>query len=265
MRASDSPVESNPQLGPSADFRSNSSNAQAGAKNHEPVLLFFYGNGACLAWCDHLMQCLCKMGVTAAVVEYVGYGVSSGKPSERLCYESAEAAYRYWVEQAGVSPDRIIVVGHSLGAAVACDLASRKPVGKLIMLSGFTTLTDAARIHFPWLPVRMLLFSRFDSSSKIPHVKADILFLHGEKDQIVPVEMSRKNFAIAQARMVESKQEIRQDSNGKNSSRLIVFPTANHNLLEEIPEKVYAEIEDFIIFPKKDESSPLKKNGNRVN
>ena len=230
-----------------------------------PVLLFFYGNGACLAWCDHLTKRLSNMGVTAAVVEYAGYGASSGKPSERLCYQSADAAYDYFVEQAGVSPEHIIVVGHSLGAAVACDLASHKPVGKLIMLSGFTTLADAATIHFPWLPVRTLLCSRFDSSSKIPRVKADILFLHGEKDEVVPVEMSRKNFAIAQLREVESKEQSLHNSNEKKTSQLILFPTANHNLFEEIPDKVYAEIEKFIIFPKKDESSPLKKNGNRVN
>ena len=151
-----------------------------------PTVLFFYGNGMCLASSLEEFELFRRLGANVLIPEYPGYGLSGGSPGERSCYQAADASYRHLLGRRDVDPDRIVAAGWSIGGAVAIDLASREPVAGLIALSTFTSLARVAAIHMPFLPHRLLLRHRFESGRKIGKVRAPILLGHGMADRIVP-------------------------------------------------------------------------------
>lgn len=156
---------------------------------HRPTLLYFYGNGTCLQTSLDEFELFRRMGANVLIAEYVGYGLSQGKPSEAACYETADTAYDYLYTRSDVDPARIVAAGGSLGGAIAIDLAARKPVAGLVTFMTFTSLTDVARKHFPLAPVDPLLRYRFDSLTKIRQVRCPVLLVHGQRDLLVPVGM----------------------------------------------------------------------------
>jgi uncharacterized protein len=164
-----------------------------------PTLLYFYGNGMCLNYSAGEFEQFRRLGLNVLIPEYVGYGMSAGKPSERGCQDTADAAYEYLVKARGIKPDRIVVGGWSLGSAVAVDLASRKPIAGLIIFSAFTSGVDMAHRVVPFLPASLLLRHRFDSIRKIPRITCPILIGHGGRDRIVPFEMGKRLAEAAKA------------------------------------------------------------------
>jgi len=172
-----------------------------------PTILFFYGNGMCLADTLEEFEVFRKLGANVLIPEYLGYGLSAGEPSEKACYATADAAYRWLIDSGQVAGERIIVGGWSLGAAVAVDLATRKPVVGLVMLSPFTSVADMAKTHYPMLPASMLLSHRFDSLAKMPRVTCPIIIGHGTLDDIVPYAMSERLAKAARCPVVELRVE----------------------------------------------------------
>jgi fermentation-respiration switch protein FrsA (DUF1100 family) len=157
---------------------------------HCPTILYFYGNGTCLRnVSDTVFDRFRRLGSNVLVPEYVGYGMSSGQPSEIGCRETADAAYEHLIRRPDVDPSHIVVLGRSIGGAVAIDLASSRPVAGLIAMSTFTSLLDMARLHYPFLPVRLLLRHRFESLAKIGRIGSPILLIHGNRDDLVPDAM----------------------------------------------------------------------------
>jgi uncharacterized protein len=157
-----------------------------------PTLLYFYGNGMCLKYSETEFEQFRRLGFNVLIPEYVGYGMSVGKPSERACGATADTAYDYLVKTRGIKPDRIVLGGWSLGGAVAIDLASRRQAAGLIVFSSFTSGIDMAHRLAPFLPASLLLRHRFDNIGKIKHVTCPILIGHGRRDRIVPFEMGKK-------------------------------------------------------------------------
>jgi len=159
-------------------------------------LLFLHGNAGNLY--DRLdnVEKLVESGFNVLILDYRGYGKSEGQPSEEGLYEDAEAGYRYLLDRRGEVPARLVVFGRSLGAAVAIELASRHPCGAVIAESAFTSALALGRLHYGWLPGLVLrgMTQRFDSISKVARLRAPALFVHGEVDGIVPVEMGRELF-----------------------------------------------------------------------
>ncbi len=164
-----------------------------------PTLLYFYGNGMCLNLAGDEFERFRRLGLNVMIPEYVGYGMSAGKPSERGCQDTADAAYGYLIRTHGLKPDRIVVGGWSLGAAVAIDLASRRPAGGLVAFSAFTSGVDMAHRLLPFLPASLLLRHRFDSIRKIGGITCPILIGHGRQDRIVPFEMGERLARTARA------------------------------------------------------------------
>ncbi len=155
-----------------------------------PTILFFYGNGTCMAESLSTFTRLRELGANVAMADYEGYGLSTGTPSEKGCDDTATALYEAVCARADVNPKQIIVLGWSLGGAVAIDLATRKPVAGLATFSAFTNIDEMAKILAPNIEdLTFLLNSRFDNLSKIAQVRCPIFLAHGTQDRLVPFSM----------------------------------------------------------------------------
>jgi pimeloyl-ACP methyl ester carboxylesterase len=167
----------------------------AGAQR--PTVICFYGNGTCLQTALPEFDRLRRLGLNVLIPEYLGYGMSDGSPSERGCQATADAAYDYLVLNRRVDPTSIISAGWSLGGAVAIDLASRRTVGGLIAFSTFTSVAEVAGRLLPFVPVSLILRSRFESLRKIATIRCPILIAHGRRDNTIPFQMGERLAAAA--------------------------------------------------------------------
>ena len=162
-----------------------------------PTVVFFYGNGDCLANNTGLFSAFRRVGASVMIPEYAGYGMSGGSPGEIECRETAEAAFDHLASRPGVDPKRIYAAGWSLGSGVAVDLASRRPVAGLAVFSAFTSLVDMGRLVYPFIPVSWLLRHRFDSEAKLAGISCPVLIVHGRADREIPFAMSERLAAAA--------------------------------------------------------------------
>ena len=152
-----------------------------------PVLLYLHGARYDVRGSAHRMRRLQALGFAVLGVDYRGFGQSSAVlPSEDMAYEDAQAAWDWLARE---YPDRPrYVFGHSLGGAIAVDLASRRDdVRGLIVEGSFTSIPDVVR-HFKWgwLPVGPLITQRFEAAERIARVKAPVLVVHGSEDRLIP-------------------------------------------------------------------------------
>ena len=162
-----------------------------------PVLLWCHGNaGNIIHRLENLAE-LYRIGLSVFIFDYRGYGRSEGKPSEEGFYQDALAAYSYLVNTRGVRPERLGLFGRSLGAAVAGEIASRKPAAGLILESPFPSIAAMARAHYGGLPMHWLLSGRFPLSERLARVTMPVLVIHGDYDTIVPIALGREVFDAA--------------------------------------------------------------------
>jgi uncharacterized protein len=168
--------------------------AQSGAARTNLVILHCHGNAGNLSHRIEHFSLMSDTGVNVLGFDYRGYGRSTGSPSEQGLIADAVAAYR-WLRAKGFASDDILVLGESLGGAVAAALAARVPVGGLILQSSFTSVTDLGSELFPWLPVRWLGHIHFDTFSKLPQIHAPVMVMHSRADQLVRFHHAEANFA----------------------------------------------------------------------
>lgn len=181
--------------------------ADGGTLPGRPALVFFGGNGANLESYRQagILGRFLACGTALLAVDYPGYGLSEGTPSEAAIARAADSALAWLRERHPERPR--IAAGQSLGAAVAVSLADRHPgeIRKLLLLSPFTSLADAARAHYPGWLVALGLQERYDSLQKIPSLTCPVLILHGDRDRIIPIEQGRRLARAAKAgRFVEA-------------------------------------------------------------
>jgi len=159
-------------------------------------LLFLHGNAGNASHRLPNADQLAALGVDVLLLDYRGYGRSEGRPSEDGVYADGRAALRHLTEAQGVPQDRLVLFGRSLGGAVAVELARNHAVAGVILESTFSSAGDVAKrvLGFPLGP---LLRQRFDSSSKIGDADCPVLFIHGDQDDIIPIELGQKLFRSA--------------------------------------------------------------------
>lgn len=168
------------------------------------VVLFFHGNGGHRLHRASDCELLKHLDADTVIFDYRGYGDNAGKPTEEGLTLDAKAAWKFVTSELGVDPSRVIVFGESLGGGVAVRLTSElcqqgtTPAG-LVLRSTFSSLTDAASFHYPWLPVRTILADRYPSVTRIADVNCPILAIHGDDDTIVPFGLGETLFASAPA------------------------------------------------------------------
>ncbi len=199
------------------------------------VVLYLHGNGLNVgANVEHANR-FHRLGLSVFLIDYRGYGKSQGEfPTESQVYEDAQLAMDYLVKQRGINPKQIYIYGHSLGGAVAIDLAVRYPqAAGLIVQGSFTSaraMVDFQSSVYRMFPIDLLLTQRFDSVAKLDRLQMPVLFIHGTADTVVPVEMSKKLFDSA-----------------PEPKELYIVPDAGHNNVAELAGDRYLErVSQFI-------------------
>jgi fermentation-respiration switch protein FrsA (DUF1100 family) len=161
------------------------------------AILVCNGNGGNRAMRADLGAALRTLGPSVLLFDYRGYGENAGTPSEAGLIADAAAARAWLAARPEVDPARIVLFGESLGAAVAIASAVARQPAALILRSPFTSLVDAAKAHYPFLPVGWLLRDRYPSLERIGQLRCPLLVLAGDADQIIPVAQSRRLFEAA--------------------------------------------------------------------
>jgi hypothetical protein len=162
------------------------------------VALLCHGNaGNMTVLADSLRILNIRHRLTVMTFDYRGYGRSAGKPSEAGILADARAARRWLAQRTGTPEQDIILMGQSLGGAVAVDLAAEDGARALILASTFTSLPDAAASHMPWMLPRWNMTMRLDSLSKIGKYPGPVLVSHGDADEIIPFTEGLKLYEAA--------------------------------------------------------------------
>ena len=164
-----------------------------------PVILFCHGNAGNISHrLDQISRLLGK-NLQVFIFDYRGYGKSVGSPSEKGIYVDGMAAYDYLVTKEGLSPDNIVLYGHSLGAAVAVEVALRRKVKSLILESAFTSTREMAKTMLLFRFLSPFLPARYNTLEKLPRIRVPVLIVHGEADEIVPFSMAERLYGAARA------------------------------------------------------------------
>jgi alpha-beta hydrolase superfamily lysophospholipase len=195
------PEEAPPKL--IADFEPIETCARDGARVHAyllaapdaraPVVVLLHGNGETMEHRAGLARDLRAMGYGVALVEYRGYGLSkeAPPPDERGLYLDTSAVLEALAAR-GVGSDRVVLLGISLGTGVAAQMAACGAARALVLVSPFTSLTDAAHHVVSWLPTGWLVPDRYDTLAKAPRIAVPTLVVHGDADDLIPIEMGRQ-------------------------------------------------------------------------
>lgn len=193
------------------------------------VLLYLHGNGINIGANVAHAKRFHQLGLSVLIIDYRGYGRSVGRfPDEQRVYEDAEVSWRYLTQTRQISPESILIYGHSLGGAIAIDLATHKPdAAGLLVQSSFTSIREMIDYtsRYGIFPVDQLLHQRFDSISKVPQLQMPVLFIHGLADTQVPASMSQ---ALYQA--------------SPHPKQLYLVPMAGHNNVADTAGDEYLRV-----------------------
>jgi fermentation-respiration switch protein FrsA (DUF1100 family) len=177
----------------------------------ERVLVWFHGNAGNISHrLDNAKRLVDRLGLDILLVDYRGYGLSEGRPSEAGLYRDGLAIYDAAVRR-GFSPDRVVLFGRSLGAAVAVEVARKRRAGAVVLETAFRSVPVLARDLYPFVP-SWVVRSRFDVEGKVASIGAPVLVLHGDRDEIVPLAHALRIYERAHP-----------------PKRLWVIPGAHHN------------------------------------
>lgn len=193
-------------------------------RDGQRVVVHFHGNAEQVAELAGHAQIFTAQGLGFFAVEYPGYGLAAGEPTERSIYDSAEIALQYLRDTLQIPVSRTVIEGHSLGAGVGVEMALRGHCSRLLLISPYTCVADLGRALLPYHPRRWLVRDPFDSESKAARITVPTLILHGTQDRVVPAWMGSRLgtlFPHSETRLVEG---------------------AGHNDLPQLPQVVRASV-----------------------
>jgi fermentation-respiration switch protein FrsA (DUF1100 family) len=200
------------------------------AKEPRLTILLAHGNAGNLSHrLDRTIFLQSRLGASVLLFDYRGYGRSEGSPDEEGTYRDGRAAYRWLTEARGVSPDRLVLFGESLGSAVVLDLALAHPCRALVLEAPFTSVPDMAQVVLPFLP-RVFVRTQYDNIGKIARLRVPLLVLHGERDEVIPFAQGRRLFEAA-----------------PEPKRFFAIPGAGHNDTYIVGgERYWRAVSDFV-------------------
>ncbi len=161
------------------------------------TIVFFHGNAGNISHRLESIDVFNGLDLNVFIIDYRGYGQSEGKVTEKGTYRDAEAAWNYLTETRGISANKIIIFGRSLGASIATWLASKKTPAALILESGFTSIPSIAKRIYPYLPVRWLTYFKYDTKNYVKNLSCPVLVVHSKNDEIIPFDEGLELFEAA--------------------------------------------------------------------
>ena len=164
-------------------------------KDHK-TLVYFHGNAGSLENRIHKLNHFKNMNINFLIIAWRGFSGNNGKPTEEGLYIDGKSAID-WLIKKGVDEKNLILYGESLGTGVATHLAQNKNYAGVILETPFTSMVDAAKNFYPYVPINLLLKDKFENFKKVKNINAPILVMHGEVDKIVPFSMGKKIYEIA--------------------------------------------------------------------
>jgi uncharacterized protein len=199
---------------------------QAGSKL---AVLYCHGNGEDVSRnVDTLVELRRQLHANVFIFDYRGYGRSEGSPTEAGCILDGIAADKWMANRLGVKTTDVIVMGRSLGGAIAVAVAADLGAQALVLDSTFSRMTDAAAYHYPWLPVQLVMQNRYDSLGRIRQYNGPVFQSHGAADTIVPIDLAKQLFAA-----IPSDQKLFRE-----------YPGRDHN--DPFPATYLSELRSFL-------------------
>ena len=164
--------------------------------NKFKTIVYFHGNAGRLENRIHKLNHFKDMNINFLIISWRGFSGNSGNPSEQGLYKDGKSAID-WLKNMGLEDKDIILYGESLGTGIATEIAQNKKFAGLILETPFTSMIDAAKNFYPYIPIGFLLKDRYENDKKIKNINIPLLVMHGEKDQIIPFKMGKKIYEIA--------------------------------------------------------------------
>lgn len=161
------------------------------------TVIFFHGNAGNISHRIDSIRDFHRIGMNVFIIDYRGYGKSSGRPGEKRTYEDAMAAWKYVTEERAVAAADTVIFGRSLGGAVAAWLASETQPRALILESAFTSVVDMGKHYYPILPVKLVTRIRYPTIDYLARVKCPVLIAHSAEDDIVPYKFGKRLYEAA--------------------------------------------------------------------
>jgi uncharacterized protein len=197
------------------------------------VVLYLHGNSQNIGGNLKHANRFHELGFSVFLPDYRGYGHSEGGfPSEAQVYADAQTAWTYLTQKQGINPKQILIYGHSLGGAIAIDLASKHPeASALIVESSFTSIANMVHRDpkFAIFPIDLLVHQKFDSINKVRSLTMPVLYIHGTADTIIPFGMSQQLFDATFA-----------------SKKLVFIPNGGHNNNATVNRSLYfSSVQNF--------------------
>jgi fermentation-respiration switch protein FrsA (DUF1100 family) len=158
------------------------------------TLLFLHGNAGNISHRLDSLAYFHLLGFAVLIIDYRGYGQSTGKPSVKGTLTDARAAWDWLLAQKGLPPASIVIFGRSLGGAIAAGLAGEVRPGALIMESSFTSMYDVAKRLYPFLPVSLFLPQDYDSAKSLRDGSFPLLVVHSADDELIPYALGETVF-----------------------------------------------------------------------
>lgn len=194
-----------------------------------PLIIYFHGNAGNLYHRFEYVQRLYEMNQDILLVSYRGYGKSTGKPNEKGIYMDGEAAANFAINELGYKEREVIIFGRSLGTTVAVQISQHKNFKKVILVTPLTSGKEMAKA-MGMGAVKFIAGSSFNSIDKINHINANILIIHGDKDELIPYAMGKKLLDAFDG-----------------SKQMITIKNGGHNDLQEVDANLFwGSIEEFI-------------------
>ena len=164
--------------------------------NNKKTLIFFHGNAGDLRNRIYKLNLIKDFDINFLIVAYRGFSGNKGSPTEAGLYEDARSVLN-WLKNKNIREDQIIIYGESLGTGVSIEVGQNKKLAGIILESPFTSMVDAGKFYYPYLPVSLLLKDRYETVKKLQNINSPILVMHGKKDKIVPFHMGVEVFEKA--------------------------------------------------------------------
>jgi len=165
------------------------------AADSKGVLLFFHGNAGNISHRLDSIKIFHELGLDILIIDYRGYGQSTGTTSEQGTYLDAQAAWDYLIKSRRIPADRIIIFGRSLGGAIGAWLGVQHTPAGVIIESSFSSGVDMARRLYPFLPVRLITRLKYPVADYASRLNCPVLVVHSRHDEIIPFAMGRVIYA----------------------------------------------------------------------